>query len=238
MLQQYRGLVVQEANKVWRRLPKQTRAWIGLDDMIESGMYFAWKTYKYKWEEGKGASLGTYLKNHLFKFYDNHIIGPYQDAVKRCDKSTVSMNDMESKAQESGRDFQIEKYMLVPTHDHDIDCEVAQCLVKVYNDASPELQQQMVKWFLQSDRTKLHTTGRKFREYKGEFTTLAAKYHVTIATCRHLLTSEVCLDEFSRFTLQIPYNLDNPTPAFPNFFLKFGGMSAEENRERVAAANG
>lgn len=212
-VERYRGLVVQEALKVWRRLPKQTRAWIGLDDMIESGMYFAWKTYTFKWKDNKGASPGTYIKNQLFKFYDNHIIGPYQTAQKRCDKATVSINDMEAAAQERGRDFQIESYMtLTPSHALDIDCEVTECLVQVYADASPELRQQMIKWFLQSDRTKLHTSGKKFSAYKGEFKALADKYHLTITCCRHLLTSEVCLDEFSRYTLMIPYNLDNPTP--------------------------
>ena len=38
-VEHYRKLVAMLAWKAWRKLPMQTRMWIGPDDMIEDGMY-------------------------------------------------------------------------------------------------------------------------------------------------------------------------------------------------------
>src|ERR1700751_2118274 len=79
-LEKYRRLVAMMAWKAWRRLPIQTRIWIGVEDMIEDGMMAAWQlsqTYNPNW-----ASFTTGLYHRLHNFYINEYL-EFHSAQKR-----------------------------------------------------------------------------------------------------------------------------------------------------------
>lgn len=234
----YRGLIIGEAQKVWNRLPKQTQAWIGLEDLIEQGMYFAWRQQgmwyqlhsgryvfqrKIYWDSMKAASFGTYLRNHLPKFYDTKVIGPYQTAAGRCLKERMpdgtykelppsSIQTMQEAHGREGGTWAFEAHMVNRPEQPQLDCIIVDGITQVYDKASPSLKSQMLCWFLESDKHKFHTRGRKFTNYCSEFRQLAAVHRVTIDDCRHLIRSPECLDLFSRKARWIPYNLNDPTP--------------------------
>ena len=212
-VESYRGLVVQEAVRVWNRLPLQTRNWLGIEDLVEDGVTWTWQLYrKGKWDPSKGASFGTYVKNHLFKHFDNHFIAVYQEAMGRCEKNTTSIQGLAARYEADGGTFELERLMSQERHVHHIDCEITESILGIYKDATPELRAQMVSWFLLNNKTKITTWGEKFRRHKREFREHARKYGVGINECRHLLRSPICLDQFCRMALWVPYNLDDPSP--------------------------
>lgn len=223
LLENYRGLVLQEAWKVWSRLPKQTRAWIGLEDVVETGMAFAWATYdgqygKHRqWSEAARGSFGTYLKGHLFYHFMNQFVDPYQTALSRRDNKTESIDALKQAAYERGmREFAIEALMADPPMHEDVaECVLVDGLHNIYKQGTSLLKRHFVNWFIRPGETKLHVSGRPFHQARTEFHSLATKHDITIDDCRHVMRSPVCLDQLSRRIFWIPYDLDNPVPTQP-----------------------
>jgi hypothetical protein len=231
LIQQYQGLIAAESLKVWSQLPKQTRAWIGLDDMIAQGVYYAWrKLHKeaenshlfgdrrrgkhHRWKQRKGRSWGNYLKQSLYWDFDNDYISRNEQAKRRCETRTVSIDQLAANAKggEATGNFQLESVMANQPGQPVYDCIVVDALHKVYDQASQDLQQEMIRWFLEADKTKFHLTGKRFLVQRSEFRALARTFRVSIDDCRHVMTSSVCLDLFSRKARWVPYNINDPTP--------------------------
>ena len=216
-LENYRGLVLQEAWKVWSQLPKQTRAWIGLEDVVETGMDFAWRTYtgRYgehrRWNIAAKAGFGWYIKKHLKLHFMNQFVTPYYEAKQRCDRYTVSIDQKRAEAKERG-DADGFWEQLFATAAPQFDCFIVDDMVQLYEAASKGLQEQIIVWFLRPERTKLHVSGKPFERAKHEFRFLADRFRITIDDCRHFMRSPVCLDQLSRKALWVPYDLDNPVP--------------------------
>lgn len=230
LLEQYKGLIASEALKVWSRLPKQTRAWIGLDDMIAQGVLYAWrKVHKEaelvhlsgknrkgkhrQWDKNKGRNFGSYMVWSLYRDFDNDFIAPLEQSKKRCESTTVSVQALqEVMMQKEKGDWSFESIMKDKPTTPVYDCVIVNSVSKLHDEATPDLRGQMIRWFLDRDKTKLRTSGQAFVNCRHEFLRLADKYRLTIDDCRHVVSSPVCLDLLSRKVRGIPYNLNDPTP--------------------------
>lgn len=219
LLEDYRGLIISEALKVWRQLPKQTRAWLGLDDLIADGYYYAWRKLhdveggKHKlWDVNGKAKFSTYLRWSLPRDYDNDITAKLFYAKQRNEKDTVGIEALKRPDWLTGGEYDWESYMLDKPGTPVLECCIADRILMLYDTASPQLKTQMIAWFLEADKTKIRSKGIKFERFKKEFRQLCDKYSVTYDDCYHLMWSPYCLDRFSRKARWIPYNINDPTP--------------------------
>ena len=230
LIERYKGLIASESQKVWSKLPKQTRAWIGLDDMIAQGVYYAWrKLHKeaershlfgnrrrgkhHRWQPDKGRSWGSYLKWSLYMDFDNDYISRVEQAKQRCETRVVSIDQLQADSNQ-GSEYMVELDALMAEKPRPpvYNCIIVNSLFQLYDRASADLQQEMIRWFLESDKTKFHLTGKKFLDRRSEFRSLAVTHRITIDDCRHVMGSPVCLDLFSRKAKWIPYDINDPTP--------------------------
>lgn len=211
----YRGMIAKEAWTAWLMLPAQTRAWIGLDDMIQDGVVFACYRALHKHDIKRDASFGTYLCGLLKNYYKCKYVDA-QYAQLRCERNTVSIQSIEAQHNTRGEDYDFEQaYRLENPVEIDplVECYAVNLFIKVYEEASSVLKQHLVRWFLRPpERTKFNMCGRRFIETSREFRELADTYQFDINDCRHIMRSPECLDALSRHVLSIPYDLDNPVP--------------------------
>lgn len=230
-VENYRKLVAMMAWKAWRRLPLQTRIWIGIEDMIEDGVMEAVKlsrTYNPKW-----AVFSTALYHRLHHFYINHYDEFYSAQQRGWEKVKVmrdnklvteiwpiphqSLDALTPKQGHMTHDEAGFIPALVVQSDSIVENMVTQCFVvptleKIYHASSPKMQAQIIQWFLSQDKSRVHKKGRPFKKYSGEFREMALKYRLTCEDCIHVVRSPGCLDTLSRDLLHIPYSMVYPTP--------------------------
>jgi hypothetical protein len=231
-LENYRSLVAMLAWKAWRRLPIQTRVWIGIEDMIEDGMGQLIRlsyTYNPKW-----ASFTTAAYHRLHNFYINDYL-QFHSAQQRGwtrqmkSKTTtgkpiphISIQAIEKRLSEKGEASVDDVVGFIPALivspqpiiDNLItECVVVPALQEIYKRASFNTQVAFVQWFLCRDLdARIHDKGKRFRRTSKEFRQLCKDYDVTCSDCLHLIRSPGCLDSLSRKVLGIPYDIENPVP--------------------------
>jgi hypothetical protein len=240
-LEEYRKLVAMQAWKAWRRLPMQTRIWIGIEDMIEDGMRESWKltkTFNPRW-----ASFTTALFHRLHHFYINEYLELHSAhkrgwvLIKEGDmvepthqrfgnKRTIEHQSVEALVYQKGSDNADSDGTydesgvyppLVVSPDSIVknvitECFVVPALEKVYKNSSPRLQDAFVEWFLKTEETRIHKKGKPFKKAAAEFRELCKEVNVTCDDCIHLVRSPSCLDTLSRDLFGVPRDLNYPTP--------------------------
>jgi hypothetical protein len=232
-VEDYRKLVAMQARKAWCRLPMQTRMWIDIEDMIEDGMFQAWKlskTFNPQW-----ASFPTALYHRTHKFFINEYLefhSAYKrgwteikngDNVKKTDKRyghkrALEFQSMEALTNDKSYDEVGAFPALVTSPDSIMNNVLTECFVisameNIYKEASPRLQRAMVEWFLSTDHTRYHTKGAKFKRRASEFRELCKHEKLTCNDCIHLVRSPSCLDTLNRNLFHVPRSLDYPCPA-------------------------
>lgn len=226
-LESYRKLVAMHAWKAWRRLPMQTRCWIGIEDMIEDGMNEMWKltkTFNPSW-----ASFSTALFHRMHRFYINEYL-EHHSAQQRGwvrvngklqpipHASIQAMEYRMSKVKDANLDDVVGQIpALVVSPDSIVENAITECFVvpalkKVYSEASPRLQESIVEWFLRTQDTRIHKKGKPFKKAAKEFRELCKHENVTCTDCIHLVRSPGCLDTLSRDLFGVPRDLNFPTP--------------------------
>lgn len=238
----YRKLVAMMAWKAWRKLPLQTRIWIGIEDMIEDGVMEAVKltrTYNPKW-----ALFTTALYHRLHHFYINNYLEFYSAQqrgwervnVIRDGKKTSEVWPIPHQSLDALKDSYLHpKYgpdaqnrshaqevegaipSLVVYPDSIVQNTINHCFViptleKIYYASSPKMQVEIIKWFFSEDKSRVHKKGRPFKKYSHEFREMAMHYRLTCEDCIHVVRSPGCLDLLSRDLLHVPYSLEYPTP--------------------------
>lgn len=222
VLENYRGLVISEALKVWRRLPKHTQAWIGLDDMVSSGMYFIWrKCYEEDksrpgrhnlWNPKGGRSFGSYVKSFLYKDFDNAYVAPYQEAISRCEKNTISIQVLEEEAKKRDQgEWSFEAQMKSKPRWGTYNFILTDAMGRLYDTATLDLKTEIAKWFLDG-ADKMYMSGSKFTALCKEFRVLADNNRLSYDDCQYFMRSPVCLAYLSQKVSWIPYDLEVPPP--------------------------
>lgn len=223
--ERYRKIVAKQAWMAWRALPFNVRTWIGVEDMIEHGM---WTAFKFFWRGRYDASRSDAVITSLYHYLHNMYIRDYVSVYgawkrgwemrngKYVSLTMVSLQGMQARLDKTLDEVVGDIPSLVTTEDSIIqnmetNCFVIPALVKVYKQATPKLQSEIVTWFLAQD-SKIHTKSKPFQRLAGEFRELCMKEHVKCDDCIHLVTSPVCLDSLSRELCGIPYDLNFPTP--------------------------
>ena len=232
-VEHYRKLVAMLAWKAWRKLPMQTRMWIGPDDMIEDGMYQVVRlTYSYN---PNWAGFSTAVYHRLHKYYINEYL-EFHSALKRGwetvqgankgkrweNKMSIAHQSLEALTTRMQDKLAQDESYLMPqslvVHERSIvdnaitECFVVPALEKVYQEASPKLQAAMTEWFLTEDKSRVHKNGKKFNRRASEFRCLCKTHDITCTDCLHLIRSVSCLDTLSRKIVGIPFYMDFPTP--------------------------
>jgi len=227
-LEDYRKLVAMMAWKAWRRLPMQTRIWIGIEDMIESGMVQAWKltqTYNPSW-----ASFSTALYHRLHRHFINEFLEYHSSQQRGWHRVEGKLRPIPHKSiqamEYSMKRNKEESYLsdvaatipaLVVSADSIennalTECFVVPTLEKIYQEATPRLKQAIVEWFLSTEAHRIHNDSKRFKKSAKEFRELCQHEHLVFDDCLHLVRSPACLDKLSRDLFGIPHNLDRPCP--------------------------
>lgn len=236
-IENYRRLVAQQAWKAWRCLPFSTRTWIGIDDMIEDGMWSVhWFLNKSKcYDPSRSHKYTTILTHILHNMYIRKYIEKYgsqKSGWSRVDGKLVpiyvdSLEAMRDRMKEgrAGIDDVVGQIPSLSVTEESIvqsmltECFVVPALSRVYKQASISLQEEIVNWFW--FKSKVHTKGKPFRRLSGEFRELCKEEMVRYDDCMHLIRSPKCLDSLSRELLWIPYDINNPTPDMKPVKLHF-----------------
>lgn len=239
LIENYRRMVAQAAWRAWRVLPKSIQTWISVEDMIEDGMFFAYRYAVRRFEAERGLAFSTGFYHSLHNYYIRNYIEWYGAIQRgwtmvekeRKNKETgkmeivkvpipinfKSMNMVDKQGEEKAieeiviniPDLQISADAIL--QNALVECFTVPALLKVHSDASPVLQENMVEWFIHR-RSKVHKKSQKFQKLAGEFRELCEGNNIYCDDCIHLMRSPKCMDSLSRQLLGIPYSLDNPTP--------------------------
>jgi hypothetical protein len=210
-------MAAQLAWRAWRKLPMQTKSWIGIDDMVEDALMDCHKMMLTKYNK-EWSSQSTYLYHHMHKFFYTKYTEKFNILQKRNEERTFSLQAMQEQLgqQVSLDDITKQFHEFAVSADsiqHNIltECFVVPAIEQIYQEGSSRLKEEMVHWFLQS-RMKIHTDSKKFRKAAREFRHLSQVHDLRRDDCLHLMKSAKCLDLLSRQLLSVPYDLDNPCP--------------------------
>lgn len=229
-IENYRRLVAQQAWRAWRCLPISVRSWIGIDDMIEHGMWsvhwFLNKQKQYLIDPKRSMQYTTSLTHVLHNMYIRNYIEKYGSQQSGWQKVNGKLVPIYVDSLERMRDSMEGKATMddvvgfIPSLTVDeesifdqafTECFVIPALSRVHEQASPQLKSEMVNWFWGNTK-KVHVNGKPFKRLTYEFRELCFKEHVMCDDCLHLTRSPKCLDSLSRELLWIPFDLENPTP--------------------------
>lgn len=221
----YRKMVMKAAWSAWRKLPLQTRSWLGIDDMVQDGLEWLHLEAGKRWNRER-ASMSTFVYTAIDHFYtDNYGSklgrpdrknGRHFGSQKRWEGRNVSIDDMEKSYRERGVAFEMERALRLPVR-QDVErhlimsCTVVKGMTRVWEEASHPTQVEMKRWFFEQN-TKKNTNGQRFVEARVEFLHLATKHEIGIEECRHLMRSPICLDDLSRSLWGLPADMDRPDP--------------------------
>lgn len=232
----YRKLVAMQAWEAWRRLPMQTRMWIGIEDLIEDGMKEVWKltkTYNPNY-----ASFTTAVYHRTHRYFINEYLEFHSaqkrgwtrikegDGFKKSDKryghkrafEFQSLEALTAKTKENMTYDEAGVYPALTVTPQSIvdnvltECFVVPALVTVYKEATPRLKDSIYEWFLTTQPSRIHLKGKPFRKASREFRELCKYEHITCQDCVHLIRSPSCLDSLHRKLFGVCRDLDNPTP--------------------------
>lgn len=236
----FRRMIAQLAWNAWVTLPRQHQIWIGVDDMIEDGMFKAYQIITSKWYDPHKSSVSTAIYHAVHNHLNNEYIKRYCNESRFASLESIGVIDFDEKHRrkklgvvkgltpagmvsiDALADFpksQQEAILESPkmsTSESTIydsaltNCFVVPALTKIYKEASIRLRHEMVCWFI---HTKLgHEDGRRFRRAAREFREFAETLNLTYYDCLHLVRSQSCMDTLSRELLGVPFLLDYPSP--------------------------
>jgi hypothetical protein len=236
-IERYRKLVAMEAWKAWRKLPMQTRMWIGIEDLIEDGMKEVWKLTKTYNPDYASFTTAVYHRTHRYfineylEFHSAQKRGwtrikegdGYKKTNKRFGhKRAFEFQSMEALTAKTKDNMTYDEAGVYPaltvspetiTQNAVTECFVVPALVAVYRAATSQLQDSMYEWFLTTKPSRIHLTGKPFKKASCEFRKLCKCENITCSDCVHLVRSQSCLDSFHRSLFGVCRDLDYPTPA-------------------------
>ncbi len=170
-VENYYGLIAEQAIKYWQSLPKDRKFWIDVEDFINDGLLFARHELMDQYDPRK-AKFTTFLTVALKRFYLEQLIG-----FKRI-KRVFPI----------GKDHELEKVqprIFVPNTPLEIAGEVG--MKKLREQASPMLKNYVDSWFYNPKGPAHIRYGVRFTKARKEFRALAPKYGVDYSTCQALL---------------------------------------------------
>jgi len=227
----YLNMVTKAAWKTWRLLPPHTRGWISIEDLVMDGLNWVEAKGLKRWNPKKGClstliyrGVANYFETLYLQRYANHTTnGVSKRNQKRSEQNTISVQDREQFYREAGMEFEFERALGLETKPQKeveqqfLDCLVVENMIKLRDSASPMLKQKISEWFLgsadwQAKQIKWRTGTWEFSRQAREFRVLAERQGITIHDCRHLLSSPLCLDRFSRALTWLPFDFKFPNP--------------------------
>src|ERR1700722_6850268 len=228
---EFRRMIAQLSFQTWKMLPHQHQIWIGIDDLIEDGMFKAYQLVQSNWHDTTKSALSTSIyhavRNHLYNEYTlrysnemrfNTLEGAgIVDKRKRKSRGFTSAGVVPLDAVTPEGD--VYQPPELSTSEETIynnvltDCFVVPVLGKIYKEASSKLQDEMIVWFLQN-KDKTHLQSPKFRRAAKEFRMLAKELDLTYTDCEHLIRAPLCMNKLSHELLSVPFDMEHPTPSF------------------------
>ena len=172
-----KGLIAKKAIESWRKLPPKTRCYIELEDMISEGVMKVYQLLSQGKYNPKKGKLTTLVYIRLENYYRR--CAELLNTQKRFDGYDSYLEDLRS----NGFDVQSMEEES-ETREH-----VRNVFLDVYTNASDGLRESLRRWFLQTEVTKIHTSGSRFLKAKSEFKTLATRYNLDVQDCRAIMYS-------------------------------------------------
>lgn len=209
------GMVVQKASEAYARLPQHTKNWIDREDFIQEGLLEGMTIVARRYDPSKGTKFSTYLFAGLELFFKNLLEPHYADM--RYEGRTQGIDDLAPGWERrispdqhyTGVDtplatgswqrmFSTEErfagthYETQPNTESKVAYHYSaeRALVALIREASPQLKQMMVKWFIQPKETKFHTDGVRFKGAREEFLALCRRYRITKEDCAAAMQNE------------------------------------------------
>lgn len=161
-MENYSRLVAKIAIKYWQALPRQTKAWVEVDDFINDGLLFARFELLPHYDFTR-TKFTTYLYKGLSRYFGSKLL-----ELKR-QKRTVVL------------EYQ-PPIIFVPNRE--IQMAGEQALKSLYASASPMLQKYMKSWFFNEKGPARVRMGAGFTKAKKEFKKLAPVYGVDYTLCK------------------------------------------------------
>src|SRR6185369_10640974 len=97
-IEDYNKMVMSAAWSAWRKLPLQTRSWIGIDDMIQEGLEWLNLEAVKRWNR-KRSSFSTFLYTAIDHYYYDNYMGKFGRPEKREGKHYGSQKRWEGQNQ-------------------------------------------------------------------------------------------------------------------------------------------
>lgn len=198
LVQDYQRLIAMKAFQTWRRLPKQTRAWLDVEDLIQEGVMFTrWHVIpRYNQDAAKFSTF-------LWKCLDRHFLNVlrHHRYPSWFEGRNLSLDHLNPAEEVNGNiNFTSDEvlnmfssYISLPVGNVPTDqyLTLIQTLSKIFMDASPKLRKSMRLWFFNNPESgKVQMNGRPFRKMRREFLDLAGKHGLDASGAATLLTSE------------------------------------------------
>lgn len=198
-------LVCQLAWKAWRTLPRQHQIWIGVDDLVEDGMFKAYQVINSKWYDPNKAALTTVVYHAVHNHYMNEYIKKYGNESRFASLESAGIVDYDAKHKQRKEGKKgltpagvVSLDALATTDERGLiltppqlstsedviynnvltDCFVVPTLVKIYKEASNRLQEEMVEWFLPQEDKYFQEDTRKSRSDNKRFRHAAKEFRM------------------------------------------------------------
>lgn len=223
----FRRMIAQLAYRMWCVLPHQHQIWIGVDDLIEDGMFRAFQITRSAWRDESRSSLCTTIYHAVHNHLYNEYVVRYGNEMRFASLESAGIIEKKRKGNTPAdivsidalqSEEQVIELPQLSTSEATIydnvltDCFVVPVLGKIYQEASSRLQNEMIVWFLQN-REKIHLKSPKFRRAAKEFRMLSKEFNLTYWDCEHLMHSPFCMNRLSHELLSVPYDINHPAPA-------------------------
>lgn len=226
LMEDYRGLVRMQAWRAWKALPHSVRVWIGIDDLIEYGMWKAFSYLKTHYDPSRSDKVTTGLYHVLHNAFIREYIevhGAWKrgwirtEDGKLISMKMISIQGMKDKLGPNADVIEIKDMVTSPDSilaDTHALCHVVPAITKVFEKSSLRLKGEIVNWLWNGEHVRVKS--KPFRKYAKEFRKLCKEEQIYCDDVIHLVRSPECMDALSRRVLGGPFDLNNPTPAIPN----------------------
>ena len=184
----YERMVAKAAWWAWRKLPNHTKIWVSVEDMVEDGMRFVTLDVLPKWKEERG-SMSTVITVAIYRYFSQNYFQHY--VCQRRDESEVhsldGLKELDPEIEDwvagvkDGREEILKRLFVVAA------------VREVYNQATPELKEQITRWFFTGKR--VHKKTREFRKVGREFRQKAYKIGLGFEDCVFLMNNPDCMNE-------------------------------------------
>jgi hypothetical protein len=182
--------IKKQAYRFWWKLPKKTREWYSVQDMVSDGVVFVVSHVAKKFDvKRKTAAFNTYVHTSVKNFYINML--NYFYAKERRDDKTYSLDapckglsDVPLIHFVEQRDYHISTERAVIFR-----CDARKAFLSVYAESEDNTRKYLLKWLLQPTTTKFKN-GEEYRKAVQEFRALSKKHWLSIELCRYIMHDE------------------------------------------------